>query len=178
MQYQTVLDFWFKEAGPGKWFNKSDEFDALVRARFLDMYHKAMRGETADWRATPEGRLAEIIVLDQFPRNMFRGTGDAFSGDRRALNLAQEAVALGIDSRLSKEQRRFLYMPYMHSESPSVHKKAIWLFLRLFEYGTFKYELMHKRIIDRFGRYPHRNDALGRVSTPQEIEWMKKHKGF
>lgn len=178
MSPQNVLDFWFKEAGPEKWFSKDANFDALARTRFLNVYHAAMRGETASWRDTPRGRLAEILVLDQFPRNMFRGSGDSFAGDARALSLAQEAVALGEDKHLSSSEKRFLYMPYMHSESRAVHKQAFWLFLKLGDWTTLKYEWKHKRIIDRFGRYPYRNELLGRESTSEEIEWLKTNKGF
>lgn len=175
---QDILHFWFKELTPKDWFVKNEELDARMRERFLAVHGAAARGETAAWRETPEGRLAEIIVLDQFSRNMFRGTAEAFAYDAQALKLAEEAVAVGVDKKLLRTQRRFLYMPYMHSESKAVHKKAFWLFLRLFDWQTFKYELLHKRIIDRFGRYPHRNEILGRTSTPEELEFLKTHSGF
>lgn len=179
MSAEDVLRFWFSES-VGKWFQKSDEFDAEIRDRFLEVYEKAAKGETADWRKTPRGRLAEIILLDQFSRNMFRGTARAFESDTRALRLAEEAVHTGDYKKLSSLERRFLFMPYMHSESRDVHKKALWHFASLLPrgWGAFVYELKHKRIIDRFGRYPHRNAALGRESTPEEIEFVKTHRGF
>lgn len=175
---EDILRFWFEESSPKQWFSKDDTFDAVIRTRFLDTYHRAVRGETREWRATPQGRLAEIIVLDQFPRNMFRDTPQAFAHDDLALTLAEEVVARGDDMKLAAGQRHFLYMPYMHSESRDAHKKAFWLFLTSFNFGAFRYELKHKRIIDRFGRYPHRNAILGRASTPEEVEFLKTHAGF
>ena len=181
MMWQEVLDFWFKEAGPEKWFAKSDEFDAQIKQKFEATYWRAVRGETATWREAPEGRLAEVIVLDQFARNMFRDTPQAFAADPLALKLAEEAVAARADTKLSPHQRYFLYMPYMHSEDRAVHKKAVWLFLSLppwLWWGGLRYEFKHKKIIERFGRYPHRNQVLGRTSTPEEVEFLKTNKGF
>lgn len=180
MTPNDVLNFWFIESSPRNWFAKDAAYDAKIRERFSDTYRRIVRGETADWRATPEGRLAEIIVLDQFSRNMFRGSREGFAHDDLALRLAQEAVASGDDKKIDRSRRRFLYMPYMHSESSEVHKKAVWLFATLLPGGwmTLVYEFKHKRIIDRFGRYPHRNAILGRASTPEEIEFLKTHSGF
>ncbi len=172
---QKVLEFWFSTLQPSDWFKKSDEMDARIKEEFEVTYRQVISGEASHWRDTPEGRLAEIIVLDQFSRNMFRGTPASFAADPLALALAQEAVRNGDDQRLEMAQRVFLYMPYMHSESAIVHEKAMKLFD---ETPNRKYEVKHKAIIDRFGRYPHRNDVLGRDSTPEEIEWMKENKGF
>lgn len=174
----NVIRFWFEESKPAQWFRKDPAFDEEIRRRFLDVYERAARGETADWRATPEGRLAEVIVLDQFPRNLFRNSAQAFATDERALALAREAVAVGDDRRLTRAQRRFLYMPYMHSESREVHRAAVWLFLSLLNPFVSYFEWKHKRIIDRFGRYPHRNAVLGRESTPEELIFIQTHKGF
>ncbi|RJQ35288.1 DUF924 domain-containing protein [Candidatus Parcubacteria bacterium] len=157
---------------------KDEAFDTRLRERFLDTYWRVSKGETAYWRKEPQGRLAEIIVLDQFARNMFRGSSQAFEHDPLALSLAEEAVRVGADKKLAPKMRHFLYMPYMHSESREVHKKAVWLFLSLWNWGTFWYELKHKRIIDRFGRYPHRNAVLGRESTEKEKKFISTHKGF
>lgn len=178
MTPDTVLDFWFTECTPKDWFTKSDELDAKIRERFSNMHEAITKGYTEEWRATPEGRLAEIIVLDQFSRNMFRGTPKAFESDQLALTLAEEAVALGDDMKLEPSQRRFLYMPYMHSESREVHERGLKLFEALGEAETLKYEKKHKEIIDRFGRYPHRNEILGRTFTPDELTFMQTHKGF
>ena len=172
---QKVLEFWFSTLRPSDWFKKSDEMDARVKEEFEVTYRQVIAGEASHWRDTPEGRLAEIIVLDQFARNMFRGTPASFAADPLALALAQEAVRNGDDQKLEMAQRVFLYMPYMHSESAIVHEKAMKLFD---ETPNRKYEVKHKAIIDRFGRYPHRNDVLGRNSTPEGIEWMKENKGF
>ena len=180
MTPQDVLRFWFEECTPQQWFSKDDAFDAKMRERFLDTYWKVVEGKTKDWHMTPEGRLAGIIVLDQFSRNMFRNSPQAFANDPLALSLAEEAVKSGDDMKMDPQHRYFIYMPYMHSESRDVHRKALRLFFSLpFSlWGGLLYEWKHKRIIDRFGRYPHRNEILGRISTPEEIEFLKTHKGF
>ncbi|MBU1293061.1 DUF924 domain-containing protein [Patescibacteria group bacterium] len=178
MNWNEVITFWFETLSPSQWFIKDPALDEEIRNRFLSTYLKVVKGETAEWREVPEGRLAEIIVLDQFARNMFRDTPQAFEYDPLALQLAEEAIKVGADRRLTRVERKFLYMPYMHSESPVMHKKAFWLFLFLGDFSTLSFELKHKKIIDRFGRYPHRNDILGRTSTPKEIEFMKSNKGF
>lgn len=178
MSPDTVLDFWFKECTPKDWFTKSETFDAKLRERFSDMHTAIMRRETSSWRKTPEGRLAEIIVLDQFSRNMFRGTPNAFTSDSLALMLAREAIAVGADLQVSKEKRHFFYMPLMHSEHFADHRLALWLFLKSFNWSGLKYEIDHARVIWRFGRYPSRNAILGRVSTPAEVEFLKTHPGW
>ncbi|MBU2158957.1 DUF924 domain-containing protein [Patescibacteria group bacterium] len=175
---QEIIHFWFVENGSEQWFQKDAEFDECIRARFLNAYNDALHDKTAEWRTTPEGRLAEILVLDQFARNMFRGTPQAFSGDQKALALAKEAISAGDDTKLDSVQRQFLYMPYMHSESREVHEEAVALFEKLGNPQTLEYEVLHKEIIDQFGRYPHRNSILGRESTPKEEEFLKNHEGF
>lgn len=170
-----VLDFWFTELTPREWFKKSAELDARIKQKFALTHRQVTAGETWEWRATATGRLAEILVLDQFSRNMFRGTAAAFASDSLALALAQEAVRCEADKALDDQQRVFLYMPYMHSESVTIHKEAVKLFG---ETANLDYELRHKAIVDRFGRYPHRNEALGRTSTPEELAWMSEHSGF
>ena len=172
---KKVLTFWFQTLTPSDWFTKSDDLDRRITEQFEALYYQIVAGETSHWRDSPSGRLAEIIVLDQFTRNMFRGTPKSFSADGQALMLAQEAVRVGDDQKLDPVERGFLYMPYMHSESPLVHEKALELFRDL---SNLNFEIKHKAIIDQFGRYPHRNEVLGRSSTPQEIEWMKTHPGF
>ncbi len=177
---QTILDFWFKECSPQQWFTKDEAFDTCMRERFAETYESIVRGETASWRATPEARLAEILVLDQFARNMFRGTPKSFAADPLAFSLAEDAVQARADKQLTNMQRQFLYMPYMHSESREAHKRAMRLFFSLpfSQWGALLYEYKHKKIIDRFGRYPHRNAILGRTSTPEETEFLKTNKGF
>lgn len=169
----VVLSFWFEEIAPAQWWTKSPAFDRVVAERFGALHRAASQCELAGWRATPEGRLAEVIVLDQFPRNMFRDDGRAFATDALALALAQTAVALGADRALDPQRRVFLYMPYMHSESPVVHETALALFETLGIADNLDYERRHKAIVDRFGRYPHRNALLGRPSTHEELEFLK-----
>lgn len=171
---KEILHFWFVECSPEMRFKKSEKLDQEIRDRFLKTHSDIVSGHTKEWRATPEGRLAEVIVLDQFSRNMFRNSPKAFESDLLALRLAEEAVAQGDDQKLPLEQRNFLYMPYMHSEDLKVHQKAVLLFSQKGLENSLKYELMHKVIIDRFGRYPHRNEILGRTSTKEEIEFLKE----
>lgn len=169
-----VLSFWFEECTPAQWWTKDAGFDRLVQSRFERVYASAAAGETWTWRDTPEGRLAEVIVLDQFPRNMYRNDAKSFATDTVALILAQEAVRGGHDLRLPVAHRTFLYLPYMHSESLPVHKEALKLFAQPGLEYNFDFEKKHLAIIERFGRYPHRNDALGRVSTADEREFLKQ----
>ena len=172
--YETVLKFWFEEARPEQWWKKDEAFDRVIAERFSELHASAARCELFEWRKDARGRLAEVIVLDQFSRNMFRGSPLSFAYDTLALALAQEAVAIGADSELSPVERAFLYMPYMHSESIKIHEVAVELFRRNGIQGNLDYELKHKAIIERFGRYPHRNAILGRVSTEEEIEFLKQ----
>lgn len=174
MSAQRVLSFWFTETNPENWFKKDLHFDEQVKALFLGTYNEAVAGSTASWRKTAQGRLAEVIVLDQFPRNMFRDTAQAFASDELALNLAREAVRLGEDQMLKPTEKAFLYMPYMHSESKKMHQEALRLFSQKGLEENLKFEIKHKNIIDRFGRYPHRNKILGRMSTPEELEFLKQ----
>jgi len=169
---EHILDFWFVETPPERWWKVDPEFDALLRARFLDELVQASAGEFHAWRDTARGRLAEIIVLDQFPRNIHRGTPAAFAQDPMALVLAQEAVRAGALAELSPVERSFLLLPYMHSESAAIHVLAEALYREHAPAENFEFELKHKAIIDRFGRYPHRNQILGRESTPEEKQFL------
>lgn len=180
MLYEEILSFWFDELSLEQWFSVDSAVDKQIRERFLSVYEEAGRGELYVWRNEPTGRLAEIIVLDQFSRNLYRNSSKAFQYDAMALVLAQEAVSAGDDKTLSSTQKHFLYMPYMHSESKKVHEEAIRLFSSDPELAqALEYELKHKEIVDRFGRYPHRNEVLGRKSTPEEIAFLKREgRGF
>ncbi len=178
MTPEDILTFWFEELTPKQHYVSDEKLDADMIRRFSDIHTRAVSGELADWRATPEGRLAEIIILDQFSRNMFRGDPRCWAQDPKALELAREAVAAGDDMKIPQNQRAFLYMPYMHSESAAAHVEAVVLFEKLGNEGNLKFELLHKDIIDRFGRYPYQNELLGRVSTPEEIEFLKNNPGF
>lgn len=171
---ETVVRFWFEEITPAQHWKVDADFDAQIRDRFADLHAQANRCELFEWRSTPQGRLAEIIVLDQFSRNMYRGQARSFASDPLALALAQEAVAAGADETLSQEERSFLYMPYMHSESARIHAFAEPLFRTATSENTHDFALRHKAIIDRFGRYPHRNAILGRTSTRDELAFLEQ----
>jgi len=171
---QTVLDFWFEEIDPKQWWRKDPQFDALIQERFGALHAAAGAGELFVWRAHADGCLAEVIVLDQFSRNLYRDSALAFAFDGMALLLAQCAVARGMDAVLPVERRAFLYMPYMHSESKNIHAHAVQLFDQPGLENTLDFELRHKAIIDRFGRYPHRNAVLGRTSTAEEVEFLQE----
>ena len=172
--HQEILKFWFEELEPKQWWVKDFELDQLIIARFSEIHDRAARCEFAGWRKNASGRLAEIIVLDQFSRNMFRGSPFSFAYDNLALALSQEAISAGADQLLSPVERNFIYMPFMHSESLQIHEEAVELFRRNGQQGNFEYELKHKAIIERFGRYPHRNEVLGRASTEAELEFLQQ----
>ena len=174
MNAQTVLDFWFSTETQPFWFAKSDAFDEKLNQLFAETLNQAKQAELSSWRSTAEGRLAEIIVLDQFSRNIYRDTPASFAQDTMALTLAQEMIALKMDQNLKPEQRSFLYLPFMHSESKMIHEHALKLFENLGNPINLEFEQKHKAIIDRFGRYPHRNEILGRTSTAEEIEFLKQ----
>ena len=172
--YQEILKFWFEEIEPKQWWVKDTELDRLIIDRFSEVHAGATRCELSDWRKNAEGRLAEIIILDQFSRNMFRGLPLSFAYDSLALALSQEAVSTGADQSLNPIERNFIYMPFMHSESLQIHEAAVELFRRNGQQGNLDYELKHKEIIERFGRYPHRNEVLARTSTVEEIAFLKE----
>jgi uncharacterized protein (DUF924 family) len=172
--YEEILTFWFKETAPAQWWTVDPQFDASIARRFGDLHTSAAKCELYAWRTTPKGRLAEVIVLDQFSRNLHRGSALAFANDPLALALAQEAVAAGADAALTQSERMFLYMPYMHSESKAIHAQAERLFRANGEGGGIDSELRHKAIIDRFGRYPHRNAVLARESTAEELAFLRE----
>ncbi len=172
--HTDVLSFWFHEIEAKQWFASDKDFDDLIRRRFLGLMQQAAVGELYAWRTSAEGQLAEIIVLDQFSRNAYRNSAQAFAQDPIALVLAQEAVAAGALHSLSPAQRNFLLLPYMHSESRQIHAVAETLYKEFAPGGTYDFELRHKAIIDRFGRFPHRNQILGRTSTPEEVEFLSQ----
>lgn len=171
LQFKPVRDFWFGELSESDRWSKGKLLDPTIRERFGPIRKAAAAGELWQWRASPEGRLAEIIVLDQFSRHICRNTPAAFASDPVALVLAQESVRVGADQAVDENERLFFYMPFMHSESAAVHEMAYELFAKLD--GTLKYETSHRETIERFGRYPHRNQILGRISTPEEIEFLR-----
>jgi len=170
-----VLRFWFQELTADQWFAGGEELDTEITDRFPDIHGQVAAGEFWKYRTDAHSYLAEVITLDQFSRQLFRGTGQAFAYDGQALTLSQQAIAAGLDQQLSLEERQFLYMPFMHSESKVIHKEALTLFESLGNDETIKCEKIHKDIIDQFGRYPHRNNALGRTPTKEEAEYLEKN---
>ncbi len=171
---QDIIRFWFEEITPAQRFKKDPEFDALIRERFRKVHKRASGGLLYTWRDHPLDALAEIIVLDQFSRNMYRDSPRAFAQDTLALVLAQEAVRRKQDVELEAKYRAFLYMPFMHSESAEIHEIAMFLFDQPGLEDNFNFEVKHKAIIDRFGRYPHRNEVLRRKSTAEELEFLSQ----
>jgi len=174
MHAQEIINFWFNEITPQQWWQKNEQFDEMITSRFADIHFAAHQGELYSWRSTAHGRLAEIIILDQFSRNMFRDTPRSFASDSLALALAQEAIAQDFDKPLSQIERSFLYMPFMHSESKIIHNQALKLFKANGNESNYEFELKHKAIIDRFGRYPHRNAILGRQSSKEELAFLEQ----
>lgn len=169
---EQIIDFWFNAIESKMWFKKDDEFDLLLTAQFSQLLASAAKAELFHWRTTAEGRLAEIIVLDQFSRNIHRDAPLAFASDPLALALAQEAVAQNCMDELDPIKQSFLLMPYMHSESEAIHEVAVELFNATGLDNTIEYELKHQTIIKQFGRYPHRNKILNRESSKEELEFL------
>ncbi|TDO06888.1 MULTISPECIES: DUF924 family protein [Halomonas] len=169
---EAVIDFWFRELAPAQWFRKDPALDAEIARRFGDWLAAAGRGEFWQWRGSARGRLAEVIMLDQFPRHIYRGAAQSFSWDPLALVLAQEAVAQRADRLLDVPWRAFLFMPYMHSESLIIHDEALRLFAQPGLEESLRHEHRHREVLERFGRYPQRNAALGRDSTFEERAFL------
>jgi uncharacterized protein (DUF924 family) len=166
-----VLAFW-REAGKDKWYAKDEAFDAEVRRRFLGLWQQAGTGELASWETTDDGALALVIVLDQFPRNMFRGDARTFSTDAKALEIASRAVARGADKRIDPGLVEFLYMPFMHSEQLADQERCVALFQSGGRPDNVRFAEIHADIIRRFGRFPHRNEVLGRTTTAEERAFL------
>jgi uncharacterized protein (DUF924 family) len=184
-QADEILEFWFgkpdqPEYGKNRkvWFTKNPKFDQEVRSRFLSVYQQAAAGQLDDWKTSPLGCLALIILLDQFPRNMFRGQPQAFATDSQALAYAQHAVAQGFDKLLLPIQRGFVYMPFEHSENLEHQRQCVELFSALKDNpecaSGVDYAHRHLKVIDRFGRFPHRNEILGRETTAEEAEFLQQ----
>ncbi|WP_286262961.1 DUF924 family protein [Thalassotalea atypica] len=174
MTYTDIIKFWFEELSPEQWWTKDHALDQLIKHRFQKIHQQAMHCELYLWRETAKGRLAEIIILDQFSRNMFRNTPQAFASDNIALSLAQEAINIGADQSLTEVERSFLYTPFMHSESLLIHDVAMMLYQKNGIESNFAFEKAHRDIIAKFGRYPHRNVLLERKSTPEELEFLSQ----
>lgn len=173
----AVTSFW-RDAGMAKWFGGGDAFDAECRDRFLDAHHAAARREHAHWMDDAEGALALLILLDQIPRNVFRGSGHAFASDGLARQYATQALAAGFDAASEPELRMFFYLPFEHSEDMADQDRAVELFAALGNDNLLGYANAHRDVIARFGRFPHRNAALGRSNTPDEQAWLDAGGGF
>jgi uncharacterized protein (DUF924 family) len=169
-----VLRFWFEEIEPGQWFKKDPALDAIIRGRFLALHETVAARADDGLLADAPTALAAVIVLDQMPRNMFRDTPRAFATDPKAHRLAEAAIARGYDSGLSKDQRMFLYLPFEHCEDRAAQARAVALTTSLGDPDLVKWAQAHRAIIERFGRFPHRNAILGRASTQDEIEFLKE----
>lgn len=193
---QDILKFWFQEADSNKlgaamkrWFESNNEFDSEIKSKFFSTIEDALNGKLDSWTETIDGSLALIIVYDQFTRNVHRGSAASYTGDRRALSIAKNIISLGYDKNLPLLQRLFLYLPFMHAEDKSIQKQSLELYTDLskdapsevkkYFGGCLDFAKKHKEIIDKFGRFPHRNKDLGRESTKEEVEFIKKSgRGF
>jgi uncharacterized protein (DUF924 family) len=173
-----VLKFWFEDHSQEDWFGSKPEFDAAIAEGFTETYAALARGEGWRWRTTPQGRLAEIIVLDQFSRQLFRGRPEAFTTDGVALTLAQEMVAAGHHNFLPMPQRMFVLLPFMHAESAEVQAESMRLHTALGVPEILKFAEGHAQCVARFGRFPKRNAALGRTSTPEEVDYIASAEGM
>jgi uncharacterized protein (DUF924 family) len=167
-----ILHFWFNELSPKDWFRKDPDLDNRIAARFGETYESVRHQIPDDWLTTPEGYLAAVIVFDQFPRNMFRDDPRAFATDAMALALSKRAIAEGLDAKLDVDKRAFLYMPFQHAEDGADQARCVELFAALGKPVELDFANRHKAIIDRFGRFPHRNAILGRTSTEEEIAFL------
>jgi uncharacterized protein (DUF924 family) len=167
-----VFDFWFEECAQEDRFRGDAKFDSMLRDRFLDAHTRANNGELASWRATPQGRLSEIILLDQFSRNMFRGVPKAFASDALARKLAKEAIEAGADKAVPQEQRLFFYLPLEHSENAEDQDRSVEFFSTLDNERSRNAAVAHREVFTRFGRFPARNDALGRETTEEEATFL------
>jgi len=174
----AVLSFWFVTHNEDDWFGAKPEFDAELARHFTATHAFVASGNATAWRTSPDGRLAEIIVLDQFSRQLFRERPEAFATDPLALSLARELVATGGDLTLEPRRRMFAYLPYMHSEDLAVHAEAAPLFSAYGDEKFSDFERRHIETLERFGRYPYRNEALGRPSTPEELDYISSGNGM
>jgi uncharacterized protein (DUF924 family) len=175
---QEIINFWFSDAVSERWFKSTPEFDRQLTDRFEDTWDRARRGELDHWKQTAEGCLALAIVLDQFPLNMYRGEGKSFSTEALAREVARHALEQGFDAELTPQQKAFLYMPFMHSEDLADQDLCLELFDQPGLESNLKFAHHHRGIIEKFGRFPHRNAPLGRTSTEAEIEYLNSKQAF
>ena len=174
---RALLAFW-RQAGMSRWFRGGDAFDDECRERWQDAHFAASRREYDDWLADADGALALVLLLDQIPRNIYRGSGHAFATDGLARRYAIEAIKAGHDAHSAADLRGFFYLPFEHSESMADQHRSVELFAALGNDSMYEYALKHRAVIEQFGRFPHRNAALGRSSTPDELAWLDAGGGF
>ncbi len=175
---KNVLGFWFGELTPKQWYAKDDEIDRTITDRFGALHDTIMATNNADLSATRDTALAAIIVLDQLARNMFRGSAQSFSGDCKARALANAALEAGFEGEMNDDQKQFLYMPFMHSETLADQDRSVALFEKLGREEALKYARLHREPIKAFGQFPHRNAILDRPTSPSEQAWIEEHGGF
>ena len=173
-----ILSFWFDELTEKDWFSGGEEVDQKIRDRFAELNAELGRNPPPETRTDPQAALAAVIALDQFPRNIYRKQPEAFSTDAVALDIATHAIDAGFDTQLPDDRRWFLYMPLMHSEVLANQERCVDLFKKHGGENSIKYAVEHRDIVAKFGRFPHRNRALGRESTPEEIAFLKGHEGY
>lgn len=173
-----VLDFWFRELTPEDWFGGSADLDETIRTRFKDLYEEKKNGFRVRGVDDARTALAAIILFDQFPRQIYRGTAAAFGSDELALGIARRALEMGFDTDATEQEKSFYYMPFMHSEVSADQERCVSLFSALGNESGLKYAIEHRDIVAEFGRFPHRNRPLGRESTPAEIAFLERHAGY
>jgi len=178
MSPDDVLEFWFSEIDSKNWFNSTPEFDAQLKARFESVYLSAIENELKDWEATPKGCLALVIVLDQFPLNMYRGQARSFDGESKSREVARHAIEKIFDKEIPKEQLAFLYLPFMHSEDLDDQNQSVQLYENAGLRQNLRYAIHHREIVRKYGRFPHRNKILGRESTEAEIAYLNSDEAF
>ncbi len=175
---KTIIDFWFAERSRDLWFNSTPELDAQLRDRFIDTWLAAAEENYNAWEESPEGALALVIILDQFPLNIFRGNPLSYATEPQARRISKAAIERGFDKNLTDEQRGFIYMPFMHSEEMADQERSIELFDQPGLEQSLRFALHHRDIVQRFGRFPHRNEILGRHSTRDELDYLASAEAF
>ena len=173
-----ILDFWFSDTAKPRWFQSTPDFDENLRERFLDVFEQAEAGSLQNWGSTPNGALALVIVLDQFPLNLFRNQARSFGTEAAARRVASAAIDQAFDRQLTDKGKAFLYLPFMHSEDRHDQDRSVALFEAAGLEDNLRFAHHHRDIITRFGRFPHRNAILGRASTREEIDWLNSPEGF
>lgn len=176
--YQDIIDFWFAPKTQPLWFNSTDDFDLSLREKYFDVYNTAKKSELDSWQHCAHGALALVIILDQFPLNMFRGLPQSFATEAISRDVARQAVSNGLDAQLSVEKKAFLYMPFMHSEDINDQEQSLTLFNQPGLENNFRFAKHHHSIIQQFGRFPHRNKILGRESSEAELNYLNSKEAF